>query len=427
MTLDELAERFVETRATGDLAGLRACLHADLVVRSNTSPWVIDRERLIGMIRERHDRLTTTHIEVVRREALPDGFLLEEVLHGSFEDGEVLAVPSCVVATCAEDLITSLTQYHDSEAGTPLLDQRSRVWRLASTIARNDGRSRFTAVDVVRSAAALGLLTTTPLDPTAVELDQFGPGIDERAEAEMARHTGEGRAGDGRAGNEPTVPCPAPALPALDLMALAALMARPVAARGPGATGVLEDVIAALVSNAPFRRQLAEVGIDPRPLTEEWIARRDALPATSSEPTALGADDLARLTELAGPPPPGWDREAQASGEDETETETERRVAAERQRGNELAARVAAGGDQSDAATELREELRFEIAQWIRRHGTNGRSVDEAFEDAMRAVLEAAKAFDPADRYSFRTRATAAYVGAIRGSPGGRAHRAGGS
>lgn len=418
-----LAHRFVEARASGDLAGLRECLSADLVLQSNASPWLEDRERLISMTRERNEHLASARIEVVRLEPLSDGFLLEEVLHGTFDGGRVIAIPSCMVATCVDGLITSLSHYSDPDAGTSVLDDRARVWRLASTIARSDGRSHFTAVDVVRSASALGLLSTTPVDPSSVEIEQFGSGVDEQTEQELARHA-QGR-------EQPTIPHPAPALPALDLMALAALMTRPALARGPGSKTVLEDVIAALASNEPFMRQLAEASIDPRPLAEEWIARRDALPTSNSEPTALSQEALERLKELAGPPPPGWEDDRSSAGSDgrppETEADKERRVAEERTRWNEVATRIAAGGDEGSAAEhEVREELRFEIAHWIRLHGTNGRAVDEAFEDAMQAVLNAARSFDPDDRFGFSTKATAAYVGAIRGRPGGRARRTSG-
>jgi hypothetical protein len=415
-----LAERFVEARASGDLSALRDCLAADMVLQSNASPWLDDRERLISMTRERHERLANTRIEVVRLEPLSNGFLLEEVLHGSFDGSRVIAIPSCMVATCVDGVITSLAHYSDPDAGTSLLDDRARVWRLASTIARSGRRSHFTAVDVVRSAAALGLLTTSPLDPSSVDLKQFGSGVDEQAEQEVARHSED---------DERTpIPYPAPALPAFDLMALAALMTGPAVARGAGSPSVLEDVIAALASNEPFMRQLAEASIDPRPLAEEWVARRDSLPTSKPSPTAFSQEDLERLKQLAGPPPPGWEEDRSSEGsegpDEETEADKERRMAEERARWNELAARVAQGGDRgSAAAAEVREELRFEIAYWIRRHGTNGRTVDDAFEDAMQAVLDAAKSFDPDDRFGFWTKATAAYVGAVRGRPGGRARR----
>lgn len=407
-----LGREFARARESCDLAALRECLAPEVAVYSNTSPWPTDREQLLSLVRNRDERLDQSRIEVVRLDELADGFLLEEVLHGTNADGHRIAVPGCIIATCEDGRITRLSQYNDSEAGTLLLDDRTRVWRLAGTVARSTGRPVFTAVDVVRSAAALGLVTLTHLGLSEVDVEQFGSGVDERAELKQAD-----RARNRESSEEATVPSPAPAMPALDLTALAAHMTRPASRNGR--KGELADVIAALATNPPYTRQLADAGIDPRPLAEEWVARRDALPPDQPKDPVLTASELERLAELGGPRPPEWDTSQHQSEEViEEEAAKEERIRAERERWNALASRVAAehgtAAEQS-AIDELREELRFEIAHWIERDGTNGRSVDDAFEDAMQAAIAAARSFQPDNEYGYRTVASVAYVRAIKG------------
>ncbi len=408
-----LAEGFVRARERADLAALRECLSPEVVVVTNTSAVVGDRERLVALTRERHARLSSGRIEVVRLEATRDGFVLEEVFHGVFDGGRVIAVPSCVVAVCSGGQITSITQYSDSEAAVVLLDERARVRRLASCIARSAGRSRFTAVDVIRSAAALGLLILTPLDASTTDVEEFGFGVDDRAEAELARQANREYV--------PEIPSPPAAVPSLDLMALARLMPCRVMARGKGADAVLEDIVAALVSNPPFMRQLADAGIDPRPLRTEWEAKREAVPRVDEERQILSAEQLERLAELAGPTPPEWDTDSGSERADnETDADRDHRVTAEEARWDDLARRVGEEESADAALEELREELRFEIAVWLRRSGTNGRSVDEAFEDAMQAAIDEVRRYQPGDRFGVHTRMLGAYLGAIRGRPAGR-------
>ncbi len=411
----DLGRNFVGARESCDLAALRECLDPGVVVYSNTSPWPTDREQLLSLVRNRHERLAEPRIEVLRIEALSDGFVLEEVLHGTYAGGLRIAAPTCVIATCEGGRITRLSQYNDSEAGTPLLDDRARVWRLASTVARSAGRPAFTAIDIVRSASALGLVTLPALEPSDVDVEQFGSGVDERAEARRADH-----ARDRESNDAVTIPSPAPALPALDLAALAAHMTRP-ASRNGRAGGELADVIAALATNTPYTRQLADAGIDPRPLAEEWVALRDALPPDDPKTPVLGESELDRLAELGGPRPPEWDRSQRDQEVDEAVVEgaaSEERIRSQDERWNALAVRVAAveeGEPGTSAIDELREELRFEIAHWIERNGTNGRTVDEALEDAMQAAIAAARSYQPGDDYGYRTRASVAYVRAIKG------------
>lgn len=118
-TLD-FAERFVTAIQTGDVDTVRACYHPDAKLWHNTDniEQTVDQNMKVldWFIRTLPDR----NYRVVRREALPDGFLQQHVLEATLPDGTKWAMDACVVIKIEDGKITRLDEYMDSARGAEL-------------------------------------------------------------------------------------------------------------------------------------------------------------------------------------------------------------------------------------------------------------------------------------------------------------------
>ena len=116
----DFAERFVSAIQTGDTATVRACYHPDAKLWHNTDgiEQTVDQNMKVldWFIRTLPDR----NYRVVRREALPDGFLQQHVLEATLPDGTKWAMDACVVIKIEDGRITRLDEYMDSAKGAQL-------------------------------------------------------------------------------------------------------------------------------------------------------------------------------------------------------------------------------------------------------------------------------------------------------------------
>ena len=110
----EFAERFLSAIQTGDAEAVRACYAPDAKIWHNTDgvEQTIDQNmRLLGwFVRTLPDR----KYHVIRREALPDGFLQQHVLEATLPDGTAWSMDACVVVRMQDGLIIRLDEYLDS-------------------------------------------------------------------------------------------------------------------------------------------------------------------------------------------------------------------------------------------------------------------------------------------------------------------------
>jgi ketosteroid isomerase-like protein len=116
----DLAERFVSAVQAGDKDAVRACYAPDAKLWHNTDniEQTVDQNMKVldWFIRTLPDRF----YRVVRREALPDGFMQQHVLEATLPDGQKWAMDACVVCRVENGVITRLDEYLDSAKGAML-------------------------------------------------------------------------------------------------------------------------------------------------------------------------------------------------------------------------------------------------------------------------------------------------------------------
>jgi len=109
-----LAERFLGAIESGDTDTVRACYAPDAKIWHNNDgiEQTVDQnmKSLGWFIRNLPDR----HYRLVRREALPDGFLQQHVLEATLPDGVRWALDACVIVRVKDGLIVRLDEYLDS-------------------------------------------------------------------------------------------------------------------------------------------------------------------------------------------------------------------------------------------------------------------------------------------------------------------------
>jgi ketosteroid isomerase-like protein len=116
----DLAERFVGAIQSGDTATVRACYAPDAKLWHNNDgvEQTVDQNMKVldWFIRTLPDR----HYRLVRREALPDGFMQQHVLEATLPDGTKWAMDACVVCRVKDGVITRLDEYLDSAKSAAL-------------------------------------------------------------------------------------------------------------------------------------------------------------------------------------------------------------------------------------------------------------------------------------------------------------------
>lgn len=114
------AKKFVGAIQSGDTATVRACYHPDAKLWHNNDgiEQTVDQNMKVldWFIRTLPDR----NYRVVRREALPDGFMQQHVLEATLPDGTKWAMDACVVVRIENGLITRLDEYIDSAKSSQL-------------------------------------------------------------------------------------------------------------------------------------------------------------------------------------------------------------------------------------------------------------------------------------------------------------------
>lgn len=110
----DFAERFVGAIQTGDTATVRACYAPDAKLWHNNDgiEQTVDQNMKVldWFIRTLPDR----NYRVLRREALPDGFMQQHILEATLPDGTKWAMDACVVVRMKDGVITRLDEYIDS-------------------------------------------------------------------------------------------------------------------------------------------------------------------------------------------------------------------------------------------------------------------------------------------------------------------------
>lgn len=128
----EVGERFFSAIEAGDLEAVKEVYHPDVVVWHN-SDGLEHRER--GQSRAENVALLSVLTELISdwkydiwfREATESGFVQQYTLRGKLLNGEVLAIPVCIVLQIREGRIIRLDEYIDSVHTRPMVEALKSV------------------------------------------------------------------------------------------------------------------------------------------------------------------------------------------------------------------------------------------------------------------------------------------------------------
>lgn len=110
----QLAARFFDAVAAGDLDGVRACYATDAVVWHNTDEIEQTREENLATLAQFVRLIPERRYEDRRVEVFADGFVQQHVLRGRRRDGVEVALPAVIVVRLADGMIVRLDEYLDS-------------------------------------------------------------------------------------------------------------------------------------------------------------------------------------------------------------------------------------------------------------------------------------------------------------------------
>jgi ketosteroid isomerase-like protein len=110
----ELADRLIAAIEAGDTDAVRACYAPGARIWHNFDQAEQDVDANVRTLQWMVGRLSDRRYEIVRRVALPDGYLQEHVLRGTTRSGATLEMPACLVVTVEGGRIAVLREYLDT-------------------------------------------------------------------------------------------------------------------------------------------------------------------------------------------------------------------------------------------------------------------------------------------------------------------------
>ncbi len=108
------AEKFLGAIESGDTETVRACYAPDAQIWHNNDGVTQTVEQNMKVLGWFMAKLPDRHYRLVRRVALPDGFLQQHVLEATLPDGTRWEMPACVIVRIENGRITRLDEYLDS-------------------------------------------------------------------------------------------------------------------------------------------------------------------------------------------------------------------------------------------------------------------------------------------------------------------------
>jgi ketosteroid isomerase-like protein len=115
------ADRFVAAIEAGDLEAVRAAYAPDARIWHNTDDAEQSVEENLRVLAWMARELPGRRYDIVRREALKDGFVQQHVLEAPLPDGTPWKMAACLVVKMADGRITRLDEYMDSAAVATLM------------------------------------------------------------------------------------------------------------------------------------------------------------------------------------------------------------------------------------------------------------------------------------------------------------------
>lgn len=109
----EVARRFLNALNNDDGDAVRAIYHPRARIWHNFEEGLQSVEMNVKTLHWMHRKLNKLRYDVVRLEALPEGYLQQHVLRGETASGESVALHACAICTVEDGRITRLEEYLD--------------------------------------------------------------------------------------------------------------------------------------------------------------------------------------------------------------------------------------------------------------------------------------------------------------------------
>lgn len=111
--IEELADRFMNAVAAGDVATVEAIYADDATIWHNFDKLDQSKAENIATLKGLHRSLTNFRYEEIRRTIVPDGYYQQHVLRAGAKNGE-LDLPAALRVYVADGRITRVEEYLDT-------------------------------------------------------------------------------------------------------------------------------------------------------------------------------------------------------------------------------------------------------------------------------------------------------------------------
>lgn len=115
----EVAEALFAALGRGDLDTYRDLMDPGARVWTNIDAREMDATEAERLVRWLVRAIEGLHYEIVRREAVPGGFVQQHVLRGRTAVGVEVAMPACIWGTVRDGRIVRMEEYLDPSALAP--------------------------------------------------------------------------------------------------------------------------------------------------------------------------------------------------------------------------------------------------------------------------------------------------------------------
>lgn len=114
MSNDDVAEQLFAAIENGDVGTVRDLYSPDVVIWHNTDGREQSADQNLATLMWVVENLAERRYEDVRRSVTDRGFVQQHMMRWTKADGTRAELPACIVATCADGLITRIDEYLDS-------------------------------------------------------------------------------------------------------------------------------------------------------------------------------------------------------------------------------------------------------------------------------------------------------------------------
>ena len=108
-----VARRFLDALNANDGDAVRAIYHPQATIWHNFDQQLQSIEHNVKTLNWMHRKMPGLHYDLVRLEALPDGYMQQHVVRGTTTDGTSVALFACAICKVEGEQIVDLQEYLD--------------------------------------------------------------------------------------------------------------------------------------------------------------------------------------------------------------------------------------------------------------------------------------------------------------------------